>query len=72
MGRYIKQGCPLFPSLKSPQGDLQRLWGAVQLPLRQTQNPEGQPWKGVVVEPLTGRVGLSHKPPIAPTPDVST
>ena len=64
----MKQGCPLFPALTSPQGDLQRLWGAVQLPLRHTHNPEGQPWKGVVVEPLTGQVGLSFKPQPQPPP----
>lgn len=64
----IGLGLPHLPALKSPQGDSRRLWGAAQLPLRQTHNPEGPHWKGVVLEPLMRQTGFSHNPQPPPLP----
>ena len=73
----IGLGLPHLPALKSPQGDSRRLWGAAQLLLRHTHNPEGQHWKGVVLDPRMRQAGFSHNPqphplPGGAAPDAST
>ena len=77
-GKVHETGLPPLPSPDISPGRLTEIVGS-STTAPKTHNPEGQPWKGVVVEPLMGQVGLSFKPQPQPphvlqwyTPAVST